>query len=125
MLHRLLLDECRVGPGELRLEDADLLFGDPDTRGVVLQRCLLLANVVLPLLRPLHSAIAGLRQLGVALEILLRIDERRLIRSDQLAGLLDRLEASTTSPPSGRGQRARIRPSVARRAGSRNSAGRR
>jgi hypothetical protein len=30
---------------ELRLEDADLLFGDPDTSGVVLQRGLLLANV--------------------------------------------------------------------------------
>jgi hypothetical protein len=45
MRHRLLLGECRIGVGELRLEDADLLFGDPDTRGVVLQRCLLLANV--------------------------------------------------------------------------------
>ena len=89
MLHRLLLSERRVGLGELRLKDADLLLGSPDTRSVVLQRGLLFTNVGGRLLRVLHGAPAVLGQLGVALVILLRIDQRRLIRSDLLAILLD------------------------------------
>jgi hypothetical protein len=89
VLHRLLLGERRVGLGDLRLENADLLLGGGDNRGVVLQRGVLFANVGLRLLGPLHGAPAVLGQLGVALKILLRIDERRLIRSDLLAVLLD------------------------------------
>ena len=70
-------------------EDGDLLFGGRDSRGVELHRGVLLANVGLHLLGPLHGGPAFLRQLGVALEILLGIDERRLIRSDLLAVLFD------------------------------------
>ena len=84
-----MLSERRVGLGELRLEDADLLLGGCDNRGVVLHRGVLLANVGLHLLGPLHGGPAVLRQFGVALEILLGIDERRLIRSDLLAVLFD------------------------------------
>jgi hypothetical protein len=89
MLYRLLLGERRVGLGELRLEDADLLLGSPDPRRVVLQRGLFFANVGGCLLRVLHCAPAVPGQLGVALVILLRIDKRRLIRSDLLPVLLD------------------------------------
>src|ERR1700719_2613918 len=89
MLHSLLLGECRVGLRELRLKNADLLLGGGDNRGVVLQDGLFFSNVGHRLLRPLHGAIAGLRQLGIALVILLRKDKRGLIRSDLLAVLLD------------------------------------
>ena len=90
VLHRLLLGECRLGLSELSLQNADLLLGSRDTGAVMLECRRLLANVGLRLLRSLHSAVAGLRQVGVALEILLRKDLCRLIRGNELARLLDR-----------------------------------
>ena len=89
MLHRPLLGECRFGLTELRFENADLLLGGGHSRVVVLEGGLFFGNVGLRLLRPLYGAVAGLRQIGVALEILLRKDQRGLIRRDLLAVLLD------------------------------------
>ena len=89
VLHRLLLGERRGRLGDLRLENANLPLGGGDNRDVVLQRGVFFANVGLRLLGPLHGAPTVLGQLGVALEILLRKDERRLIRRDLMAALLD------------------------------------
>jgi hypothetical protein len=44
-LARLLLSEHRVGLGEFRLEDVNLLLGCCDNRAIVLLRSVLLANV--------------------------------------------------------------------------------
>jgi len=89
VLHRLLLGERRVGLSELRLENADLLLSGSYNRNVMLLHGVFFANVGLRLLGPLHRAITVFSQYGVALIILLRIDERRLIRGDLLAVLFD------------------------------------
>ena len=89
MLHRPLLSECRGSLRELSLKNADLPLGGGDNRGGMLKPGLFFGNVGLRLLRPLHGAVAGRGQMGIALEILLRKDQRGLIRNDLLAVLLD------------------------------------
>ena len=90
LLDRLLLGERGLGLGELCLEDADLSLGNTDTLGIALQCGSLFTRGGVRLLRHLHGAIGALRQLVVALELLLRVDERRLIRVSDLTGLCDR-----------------------------------
>ena len=90
MLVRLLLRQGRARLLKLRLKNGDLLLGAGDPRLVAVELRLFLDDVGLRLLGPLHRAVAGALQIRVALEVLLRIDERCLIRRDLLTGLLDR-----------------------------------
>jgi hypothetical protein len=75
---------------ELRLKNGDLLLGAGDPRFVAVELRLFPDDIGLSLLGALHHAVAGAFQIRVALEVLLRIDERCLIRCHLLTSLFDR-----------------------------------
>jgi len=90
MLVRLLLRQGRARLLELPLKNGDLLLGAGDPRFVAVELRLFLDDIGLSLLGALHRAVAGAFQIRVALEVLLRIDERCLIRCHLLTSLFDR-----------------------------------
>jgi hypothetical protein len=85
----LLLRQGRPCLVKLRSEYGDLLLGAGYPRFVAVELSLLLNDIGSRLLGALDRAVAGMRQIGVALEILLRIDERGLVGRDDLPRLLD------------------------------------